>query len=129
MNRILLKTMLLSALLALSASTAAAQASGQPRNVVEMTDALNYAPSTITIDAGDSIVWRNTSSLVHTVTADPDRANDPSHVRLPDGAEPFHSGEIAPGGQYQRRFDVAGRYRYFCVPHEAAGMVGEIEVR
>ena len=29
---------------------------------------------------------------------------------------------------YSRRFDVPGRYTYFCIPHEAAGMIGEITV-
>lgn len=66
--------------------------------------------------------------MVHTVTADSERALDPDHVRLPEGAEPFHSGSIEPGGEYSRQFTVPGRYEYFCVPHERAGMLGTIVV-
>lgn len=95
---------------------------------VTMTEDLRYAPSSIRIRAGESVVWRNTSSVVHTVTAEPDRASRPGSVRLPGDAEPFDSGEMRPGETFARTFDEPGEYVYFCVPHEAAGMVGTVVV-
>ena len=41
----------------------------------------------------------------------------------------FDSGFIPPGGDYSYTFTVPGRYRYFCLPHEKAGMVGVIVVK
>ncbi|MFU8813835.1 MAG: c-type cytochrome [Pseudomonadales bacterium] len=76
-----------------------------------------------------AMTWENTSSVVHTVTADPDLAVDAENVELPDGAETFHSGNVEPGASFTREFAVPGRYRYFCVPHESAGMVAELIVR
>lgn len=96
--------------------------------VVDMTTTLNFAPRAITIRAGETVEWRNVSIMDHTVTADPARAKNPAHVRLPPGAEPFHSGTIAPGKVYRRTFPVAGEYRYFCIPHEEQGMLGTITV-
>lgn len=87
-----------------------------------------FAPATIRIEQGQTIQWRNTSVLTHTVTADPDLAADPAHVELPAGAQPFHSGDIAAGEVWQRRFTVPGTYRYVCLPHEQIGMRGTIVV-
>ncbi len=96
--------------------------------VVEMTGELNFQPSSLTIQVGDTVEWRNVSELPHTVTADPQKAADPSHVALPEGAEAFDSGFIQAGDSYSRTFDVPGEYRYFCIPHEGAGMVATLTV-
>lgn len=97
---------------------------------VEMTQALTFEPAEITIQPGDTVTWTNPSGVVHTVTADPDLANNPDeHVRLPEGAETFHSGDIAAGDAWSYTFTVPGRYTYFCVPHERAGMIGHVDVR
>lgn len=99
-----------------------------PAATVEMTNALEYVPATVTIKIGDTIRWRNSSDVRHTVTADASLANDSSHVALPENAEPFNSGDIEPGGSWSHAFKVAGRYKYFCIPHEAAGMIAEVIV-
>ncbi|MBD3243940.1 MAG: halocyanin [Chitinivibrionales bacterium] len=90
---------------------------------------LDFVPSRITIDAGRTVLWKNTSPLVHTVTAVPELANNPAHVALPPGAEPFNSGNLKPGDRFAHTFTVPGEYRYFCIPHENAGMVGTVTVR
>jgi plastocyanin len=66
--------------------------------------------------------------VVHTVTADPARAFDASRVNLPEGASTFDSGDLAPGATFEHTFTVAGEYRYICVPHELAGMLGVVIV-
>lgn len=100
----------------------------EPAAVVEMTNALTYEPATITVKVGETVRWTNPSDVRHTVTADKTKANDPSNVVLPEGAEPFNSGNIEAGGSWSYTFEVAGRYKYFCIPHEAAGMVAEVIV-
>lgn len=97
--------------------------------VVDMTTLLDFDPERLTIGAGDTVEWRNTSIMDHTVTADPALADDPAHVRLPPGAEPFDSGSIEPGQVYRRTFTVPGDYVYFCIPHEGQGMVARLTVR
>jgi plastocyanin len=106
--------------------------SGEPPRptaaVVDMTDRRTYEPGEITITVGDTVRWANSSSRVHTVTADPALATQPDHVKLPEGAESFNSGTIAPGKSFYHRFKFPGEYRYFCIPHEADGMIGTVVV-
>jgi len=96
---------------------------------VKMTDNLRFVPERLTIDRGQTVEWKNASDVVHTVTAMPERAVDRAHVRLPEGAVPFDSGTIQPGQTYRYTFTVPGLYRYFSIPHETTGMIGEVEVR
>ncbi|WP_162913018.1 plastocyanin/azurin family copper-binding protein [Rhodospirillaceae bacterium SYSU D60014] len=96
--------------------------------VVEMTNGLNFSPDEITLPAGGTVEWRNTSFFTHTITVDPARASNPDDVRLPPGAEPFDSGEIPAGEVFRRRFTTPGTYRYVCIPHEGMGMIGTITV-
>jgi len=95
---------------------------------VGMTDGLKYDPKTIKIKVGDQVVWKNSSVLVHTVTCDPSKTEIDKSVNLPEGAEPFDSGRMDPDVEFKHTFEVPGRYVYFCIPHEAANMVGEVIV-
>lgn len=101
----------------------------QPAQTIGMTDELAFAPDKVTIRVGETIRWKNTSAEVHTVTADAKKVISAQHVQLPKGAEPFDSGDMKPGAVFDHTFTVPGHYRYVCLPHEAAGMLGEIEVR
>ena len=127
-DRPFLAAVLVAGALGLGAPSPVAAQAAEPAAAVEMTNDLKFQPAEITIQAGDTVEWRNTSQVVHTVTADPDEAQDPEHVRLPEGAETFNSGMIEPGGTFRHTFEVPGRYRYFCIPHEMAGMIGEVTV-
>ncbi len=89
---------------------------------VGMTTTLNFDPEEVTVQVGDTVEWRNKSLFTHTVTADKSLAKQPGKVRLPTGADPFNSGDIAPGEVFRRQFQVAGRYDYFCIPHEGRNM-------
>lgn len=95
---------------------------------ITMTNRLTFEPGVVRIPAGETVEWENTSALVHTVTADPERATREGSVRLPDGADTFDSGNLEPGDVFRHTFTVPGEYVYFCVPHEAAGMTGRIVV-
>jgi plastocyanin len=100
----------------------------EPAAVVEMTDQLAFEPERITVRVGDTVEWRNPTRLPHTVTTDPEEAQDPEHVQLPEGAEPFNSGNIMPDETFSHTFNVAGEYQYFCIPHEMQGMLGHVTV-
>jgi plastocyanin len=93
-----------------------------------MTNQLRFTPDTVRIRVGETVRWTNSSDVVHTVTADPARATDESRVSLPEGASTFDSGDLAPGATFEQTFTVAGEYRYICVPHELAGMLGVVIV-
>ena len=93
-----------------------------------MTDDDEFAPATITVHLGDTVLFRNTSKRRHTVTADPKLAKDAKHVELPPGAATFDSGKLEPGASFRHTFDVLGRYTYFCIPHERMGMIGHVVV-
>lgn len=96
---------------------------------VEMNDQFHYVPDQLTISVGDTVTWTTTGFIPHTVTCDASMAANPDeHVKLPDGAEPFHSGDVAQNAEWSYTFQVAGDYTYFCVPHEMAGMIGHLTV-
>jgi plastocyanin len=87
-----------------------------------------FNPTSLRIQSGDTVQWRNTTNMTHTVTADPRLAADPANVQLPQGAEPFHSGTVAAGQVWTHTFNVPGTYRYVCQPHEQQGMMGTVVV-
>jgi len=98
-----------------------------------------FEPETYEVTVGETVVWENTSSRAHTVTA--------YDSGLPEGAAFFASGGyddedaareawdeelgggMDPGVTFEHTFEVAGSYPYFCIPHERDGMVGTIEVQ
>jgi plastocyanin len=88
----------------------------------------SYDPLSVTIRPGDTVEWRNTSLITHTVTDDPSRAKSAGDAVLPRAAKPFDSGDIAAGQVYLRAFTVPGTYHYFCTRHEDDGMVGTVVV-
>lgn len=103
-------------------------AENNPAVVVQTTNQLTFQPSSVTIQTGQTVLWENLSQLTHTVTADESLAADPTNVRLPDDAQPFHSGRIEPGQSFEHRFTEPGMYRYVCLPHEEEGMIGTVIV-
>lgn len=100
----------------------------EPAVVVGMTNQLNFDPDTVQIKVGETVRWKNSSLLVHSVTADPEEATKESSASLPDGAEPFNSGLLDPEKTFEHTFTVAGTYNYFCIPHEAM-MTGVVIVK
>lgn len=74
-----------------------------------------FTAPTITIDRGRSVRWRTSTGTFHTIT--------------PDGHQAFAERQMNASGQtYEVRFDTPGRYRYYCEPHRALGMTGEVVV-
>jgi plastocyanin len=97
-----------------------------------------FLPGYLEVEAGTTVVWKNTSSRAHTVTA--------YESQIPADAAYFATGEydsqkaavdawFARGGggiygdeTYSHTFEVPGEYRYYCIPHEASGMIGTVNV-
>jgi plastocyanin len=106
-----------------------ARAAGSP-TVIKMSDnAPFYAPEKISIKVGESVQWVNDGQTVHSVSTTATNAQNAKDTSMPKGAVAFDSGFIPPGGDYSYTFTVPGTYRYFCLPHEKAGMVGVIVVK
>jgi plastocyanin len=98
--------------------------------VIKMYDkAPFYAPGKVSIKAGESVRWENDGETVHSVSTAAANAQNRKDASMPKGAVSFDSGFIPPGGDYSYTFTVPGTYRYFCLPHEKAGMVGVIIVK
>lgn len=94
-----------------------------------------FDPEGVSVEAGTTVTFENTSSEPHTVTA--------YERDIPPGADYFASGGaeseaeareeladglLAEGESYRVTFTEPGTYRYFCIPHEGAGMRGTISV-
>jgi plastocyanin len=72
----------------------------------------SITPYMINVNAGDTVVWTNTSGTTQSVTADNNA---------------FQSGSIAPGGQFAATFDTSGTYNYYDNANGSA-VVAEIIV-
>jgi plastocyanin len=88
-----------------------------------------FDPIGVRIEPGQTVRWIMASpGNPHTTTAyHPRNANH--SLRIPRGAEPWDSGFlINPGDRFEVTLTAEGVYDYFCLPHEAAGMVGRLVV-
>jgi plastocyanin len=69
-----------------------------------------FVPPEVTVNVGDTVVWKNMDSATHTVTSgtvdDPDR-----------WGEIFDSGLGKPGSEFKHTFDEVGEYPYLCQLH------------
>ena len=83
---------------------------GQTYNVAIQNFA--FSPASMTIHAGDTVVWTNMDSTAHTVTSD-------------SGSE-LASQSIGNGQTYSHTFNTAGTYTYHCSIHPS--MHGTITV-
>ena len=75
-----------------------------------------FIPSTVTIDIGGEVVWKNVDNAAHTVTSGVLADGGPDGV--------FDSGLFVPDSEFSHVFDTPGEYPYFCLVHPwMAGMV------
>ena len=81
---------------------------------------LVFEPETFEVATGDTVRWEWASGG-HNVS--PER--QPSDASWAGDDESLYSA----GHTYAYTFDVAGRYRYHCDPHQSVGMTGSFTVR
>lgn len=86
-------------------------------NEVKALISSKFDPASLTVKAGTKVTW--TAEGFHTATSGDPKAG-------PDASGPIQ----APAGftTYSVTFDKPGTYKYFCQPHAALNMVGEIVV-
>jgi len=88
-------------------------------NVVNVDlNTMAFAPASVRIRAGQTVRWTWRAGLHNVVSG--------SNCQ-PDGA--FSSGELMSSGTFDRVFDRAGSYPYYCAEHCSLGMVGEVEIK
>jgi plastocyanin len=102
--------------LAVGASTIFSGAARAQKHVAQthtvMIHNFAYQPADVTVNVGDTIVWKNTDIVSHTVTAT-------------DGS--FDSGEIKVGRSWKLVAKKRGVFPYVCSPHP--NMQGKLTVR
>ncbi len=76
-----------------------------------------YLPDSVSINAGDTVIWSNTDTAAHTVTSG-------SPTDGPDGV--FDSSLFMAGATFEVTFDDSGSYDYFCMVHP--WMSGNVQV-
>lgn len=68
-----------------------------------------FIPDSVTIQAGQKVIWTNEDLVPHTVTS-----GNPGDA---DAGEEFESSNLITGATYEHRFDEPGTYTYFCEFH------------
>ena len=108
---LLLATLSLVAMLVFAPS---AWAQDQEEVTVRMEDNF-FAPANITVEPGTTVTWVQSGDNPHTTTSY-------------DGLWDSGIIEGGSGGTFSFTFEEPGTYDYFCIPHEALGMVGTVTV-
>jgi plastocyanin len=124
---------------AAGAATGTAQtATGKTWEVKMIGDASGYKydPATLTIKEGDAVKWTVVSGPPHNVSfyADsiPANAQTQLNANMPNPMSPLTSPLFNnPGESYTVSFKGVpkGTYKYFCTPHQALGMHGQLTVQ
>ncbi len=91
-----------------TAPAASAPAAGAATASVGM-EGVSFTPDSVSVNAGGTVTWKNTSTISHNVTADG-----------------FASKTLDPGATYSHRFAKPGSYPFLCTFH--AGMKGTVTV-
>ena len=121
--------------------TAAPAAGGTTHDVDMVLDgsAYKYVPDKLTIKAGDVVRFHSKSGGAHNVQFYPDSipANVPGPIKALAVAPPEKGGNIVSESMKMDNESVdvsfagapAGKYKFFCAPHHALGMTGEVTVQ
>ena len=88
-----------------------------------------FTPATVTITAGEQVVWKNTSDMYHNVVDNPGKGPNTMDASVPPGGAPFSSHLMEPGATFAHVFDKPGVYHYVCVLHANSGMRGTVIVK
>merc|ERR1719502_2193191 len=79
---------------------------------------LVFVPDELKICKGDTVTWVNNKGGPHNVVFDEEAV--PSGVSQEAISMDGQLGDE--GATYSKKFDVAGKYSYYCEPHRGAGM-------
>jgi len=98
-----------------------------------------FEPAELTVSVGDEVVWRNTGTRGHTVTAYDGGIPEEAAYFATGGFESEtaaredwfggpQDGRIVTGETFSHVFEVPGSYGYVCLPHERNNMAGVVTV-
>jgi plastocyanin len=94
---------------------------------------LQFEPSILTIQAGDTVKWINNKLAPHNTVFAKDRSPDLAGAKRAFGIAFSHKSLVfSLGESYETIFPndtPAGEYDYYCEPHRGAGMMGKIIVQ
>ncbi len=97
-----------------TAAPSAVPSASTPASAAAVVDTKNfaYAPATITIHPGQTVTFKNSDTIAHTVTA---------------ADKSFDSGNMDQGATWSHIFAKAGTYAYVCAYHSY--MTGTVVVK
>ena len=84
----------------------------KPRTHTVAIRGMNYVPPSLTVNVGDTVVWKNEDTVPHTAT---------------DRGKSFDSGSIVSGASWSYVVNKKGTYSYYCTFHP--NMNGKLIVR
>lgn len=86
----------------------------------------HFEPHVARVNVGGTVTFVNESGS-HSATAYHPDYDVP--LRIPEGATPWDSGLMTEAGaEFEHTFETEGVYQYYCIPHEAMGMIAAIIV-
>jgi len=105
-------------------------------HVVDM-QAVAFEPEELAVQQGDTVAWEWGAGEPHSVSAYGDGIPEDADYWASGGFESEDAaregweegkGAVQSGQSYVYTFETTGTHEYFCIPHEAAGMVGSVTV-
>lgn len=105
-------------------------------HVIDM-NAVAFDPEQLTVQQGDTVAWQHAAGEPHNVVAYEEEIPEAADYWASGGFDSESAaregwengvGAVQEGQSYVKTFETPGEHGYFCVPHEAAGMVGTIVV-
>jgi len=125
----------LAALLALGTARATAQSVHEIRMVADGNGEFRFVPASVAAKRGDVLLFRAVSGAPHSVAFERKDVSDPVREAL-NSALPRRAGDLSSplltdGTEYRIVVPALppGGYRFFCLPHRAYDMRGELVVR
>jgi plastocyanin len=123
-------------LLALGVGRAAAQEVHEIRMVAEGKGEFRFVPGSVSARRGDVLLFRAVSGAPHSVVFEgkglTDQTREKLNTALPRRAGDLSSPLLTEASEYRVVVPhglAAGTYRFFCLPHRAYDMRGEVTVR
>lgn len=123
-------------LLAAGAAEAATQEVHEIRMVSPAKGEFRFQPASVTARRADVLLFRSVSGGPHSVVFESREVSPEDHERL-NRAMPRRTGDLSSplltdGSEYRVVIPpalTAGTYRFFCLPHKAYDMRGQVTVR
>jgi len=126
----------LAGLLALGATPAAAQDVHEIRMVADGKEEFRFVPASVSVRRGDVLLFKAVRGAPHSVVFEAKdltaQAREKLNAALPRRAGDLSSPLLTEGSEY--RIVVphglpAGTYKFFCLPHRAYDMRGDVTIK